>query len=459
MSAHERTGGTDNRGVPPLAGVCSYTDAERPGLSVEETVTRLKRYAYTLKRLHGTAVAHLAGTAEWEVKCGLGLHLWLDAEHCSGIHGRIAEMREPPLHLDAVPDARLEALFEELIRAPGAAELLVGIYGVVRPGLLRAIRTHLEEMNPLFDFPTRRLLRSIEREQEEMIAWGTVAAAALSTSPGREEEFSTHLDAYLADAGGIGGGGGRPSPAAGLPAPAWDGESAYEMEVEPRRDERFADQFNGSADIDAYYVDDARAADERTWALAYKRLREMDVPEWMAPILYKTFGKPWAYYTDLSRQLWDETRHAMMGEVALHSLGIPFYDYPVDVASSWTLNMEFTPLEAHLLLWHVEQGLMPRETGKRLEWVIARASGEPLLVTLQDFDWADEVLHAQIGRRWLREDLPEPREWHALGEALWARWMDAIDRTRSRSPQYEWWDEFVARARAGGVPEKSTSGS
>ena len=46
-----------------------------------------------------------------------------------------------------------------------------------------------------------------------------------------------------------------------------------------------------------------------------KRLREIDVPEMMAPILFKTHGKPWEYYRDMSRQLWDEARHAMMGEV------------------------------------------------------------------------------------------------------------------------------------------------
>jgi hypothetical protein len=37
--------------------------------------------------------------------------------------------------------------------------------------------------------------------------------------------------------------------------------------------------------------------------------------------------------------------------------------------------------------------------GKRQEWEFARDLAQhPLMTTLQDFDWADEVLHVQIAR-------------------------------------------------------------
>ena len=57
----------------------------------------------------------------------------------------------------------------------------------------------------------------------------------------------------------------------------------------------------------------------------YKRLREIDVPEMMATILTETPDKPWGYYRDMTRQLWDEARHAMMGEVGFVASGI---DWP-----------------------------------------------------------------------------------------------------------------------------------
>ena len=38
--------------LPPLAGLCTFDEAQRPGLPVEECVHRLKRYHYSRKSLH-----------------------------------------------------------------------------------------------------------------------------------------------------------------------------------------------------------------------------------------------------------------------------------------------------------------------------------------------------------------------------------------------------------------------
>ena len=435
-------------GIPPLAGLCTYDEAARSGLSLDETVTFLRRYNYVLRRLHEVAAAHLPATPQWEVKCALGLHLWIDAEHCAALRGRIAEMREPPLRLDAVPDAHLQAVLEELLRAKNTLELVAGVYGAIRPALRAAIIKQLGQCNPLFDHPTVRVLRTVLREQEEILDWGGPALEALTN--GREataqaDAFRAHIGAYITAAGGIGGDLPRAEGSV-LPAPRWNG-SQYEMRVQPHRDRRFNEPFNATAQIDDYYRDSSLPADERTFALAYKRLREMDVPEWMAPIIFRTRGKPFEYYRDLGRQLWDETRHAMMGEVALHRCGVPFYAYPIDMVASYTLNLQFTPLEAHLLLWYIEQGLMPRKTGKLFERQIAAAHGDPFFVALQDYDWADEVLHAQIGRRWLEDELPGSARRRELGAELYMRWEKAMEDQHGRFDQVPWWREFVARAR------------
>jgi hypothetical protein len=438
----------DNLGIPPLAGVCSYAEAAEPGLSVDATVDRLRRCGYALRRLHEVATAHLPSTPEWEIKCALSLHLWLDAEHVSAIRARIAEMREPPLHLDAVPDDCLRASFEELLRCDGSAELLAGIYGAARSEIVAAIDDHLRMLNPLFDFPTHRLLRTVVREQREMLEWGRQALAAVCASDARRrdaERFETHILSYVASAGGICGTRERPQAADPVPPPRWDG-TPFEMHAMPRRDARFIDPFNATAKIDEYYKDESLPSDERAWALACKRLREMDVPEWMAPILFKTREKPWEYYREMSRQLWDEARHAMMGEVSLVSLGIPFYAYPIDWAASVSLNTEFTPLEAHLILWRIEQDLMPGGSGKRYEWYVAGLHDDPFFIALQDYDWADEVLHAQIGRRWLTSEL-ERAELKAVTTRLLERWEPRLQAYAEQSTGAEWWPEFVERAR------------
>src|SRR5579864_5878588 len=127
-------------GLPPLGGIASYREAVRPGLAVEHNVRLLKRYAYVERRLMEISIAHVCAVPEWEVKCALSLHCWLDAEHATVFRERVAEMREPPLHLDDVPDERLAALLDEVLHAHDTMELLVGLYQVVRPALAGAYR-------------------------------------------------------------------------------------------------------------------------------------------------------------------------------------------------------------------------------------------------------------------------------------------------------------------------------
>ncbi|HUS15377.1 MAG TPA: hypothetical protein VM536_10220 [Chloroflexia bacterium] len=438
----------DNLGIPPLAGLFTYEEAGTVGYGVQDSVDLLKRYIFVTARLNSIYAAHLAHTPEWEVKCAFSYHMWLVAEHSTALRKRVAEMREPPLHLDKAPSADLAACFDEVIRARSTTELLVGIYRVVIPELARALRKHLAETNPLVDQPTCRILKFTLQEQDEMIAWGHQAIAALTQDAENArvaEAWARHVQAFLQAAGGIPGDLSVPG---GLPAPEprADGHP-YTMDALPQRDARFIDPFNQSAMIDSYFSDESRDYDERVYALYYKRLREIDVPEWMAPIIYKTRGKPWEYYHDLSRQLWDEARHAMMGEVGLYHEGMPFYQYPVDIKSSVSLNSEFEPLEAHIILWGIEQSLMPRETGKHYELVVAQESGHPLAVMFQDYDWADEVLHAQIGRKWLVPELSSMEQLRATIAPLTARWEDVRDRMKGLSSQEPWWPGFLEEIR------------
>src|SRR5690606_30919623 len=433
----------DNKGIPPLAGICNYEKALNTGFSVDESVDLLKRYNYVKKFLNQIFAAHLARTPEWEVKCAFSYHMWLDAEHCATIRKRVSEMREPPLHLDKVADPKLKSLLDEAIRSEDTLELLVAIYQVIKPEIIRSIKKQLDKANPIAEQPTCRLLKIILMEEEEMVAWGKSAISALIQNEKQEQKAITwdkHLTAYLQLAGGIFGDLEEEIPS--IPEPRADGND-FEMDPVPRRDDRFKDNFNSAGLIDEYYQDENRSLEERTYALLYKRLREMDVPEWTAPIIYKTKDKPWEYYVDMSRQLWDEARHAMLGEIGLYQGGVPFYKYPVDLKSSMSLITKLEPLEAHLILWAIEQGLMPRKTGKHWEWEIATQSENKLAVTFQDYDWADEVLHAQIGRKWIVPEfggLSQARE--ASGHAF-KKWGNAMEEYRDWSKQENWWPKFM----------------
>jgi len=423
----------DNLGIPPLAGIATYEEASRPGLGVDEAVTRLRRLEYFFRRLHLISAVALPTVPEWEAKCGLGLHSWLDAEACGAVRTRINELRHPSLRFHDSPDERLTTLFDELGQFNSTVELLAGL-DVVRTDLVAAIDDYIALTNPIADFPSVHLLRRLRGEQAGVLEWTCAALAGLSQHYGEQvEPWAAHMRAVLED---------RDTELRCAAEPR-------ERDVTPRRDARFQDAFNTSAKIDTYFADESRPADERAFALAYKRLREMDVPEWMGPILSSAAKRPWEYHTDLSRQLWDETRHAMMGEIVLNSHGVPHFAFPVPMNGVEALNLEFEPREAHLLLWDIEQSLMPSDTGKRFEYEVVREHGDPLISTFQDYDWADEVVHVKIGRRWILSEYGEMAKAREAAAAAWDRWEEVMTELEARSDQREWWPAFVEAMRAG----------
>src|SRR6266513_5313210 len=142
------------RNLPALAGICPLTDAMKPGLSVEECVRRLKRYHYAFKRLHQIFTARITAEPIYELKMGFSHHAYLCAEHAAALRRRVGEMREPPLGLEAVPDANLEVFFDEILGAPSTEELLLGLYAKGLPALKAALERHLRDTNPLVDQPT-----------------------------------------------------------------------------------------------------------------------------------------------------------------------------------------------------------------------------------------------------------------------------------------------------------------
>lgn len=431
--------------VPELAGLASYAEAARIGYSVDENVRRLLRYQWAERRLMTLLLSHLTAEPVWEVKCAYALHQWQDAQHVDALRRRVGEMRHPVPALDSAPDLALDALLEEALRSADAVELLAGAYGVVRAALAEAYREHLAGSNPLVDQPTRRLLRSALQDHEEALVWASQALAALThgnaTATARAEAWRTHLRVWLDAAGGLAG----PAPASAPEPPPGRGTGPYVPDFRPRRDARFAGVHVFEYPPHLIYNNPRVPADERNLALLAKRTLEMDVPEMMASIMVERSDQPWEFQLDFSRQLWDEMRHAMMGTVALTARGVDWTQLPLNVGFSLRLNLHASPLERQTILYAIEQSLMPAETGKRFEYQTAVDAGDALSAHFHDYDWADEVLHAQIGRRWLKREGISTEQAIARAQAIHERTWKALEQYSESEPKQDWWDWFVGR--------------
>jgi hypothetical protein len=435
--------------LPPLAGLCSMEEAQRIGLSVEECVRRLKRFHYAFKRLHEIFTARITAEPIYELKTAFSRHAYLCAEHAAALRKRVGEMREPPLGLDDVPHPALELFFNEIRCAPTTEALVFGLYAKAVPALREAIEQYVRDTHKLADAPSIRLARFALLELNDIEQFGRQAVESLVEDQHRAElsDWSALLDACLAAADGLDGvadvsGAFSPKP----PAPHFS-KQPYQYDRVPRRDERFQDSYNAGVNPEAFLYDERFSPRDKTLMMFYKRLREIDVPEMMASIIAETPGKPWGYYLEMSRQLWDEARHAMMGEVGFVHLGIDWTKIPINFTWSLNLNSQLTPIERHAVLYFIEQGLMPR-TGKRFEWEVGTKSGDPLSGLFQDFDWADEVLHARIGRDWYVKDFASLKESLDYGDRCWTKvvshWRKYLEDGLTR--HHNWWPEIYKTA-------------
>jgi hypothetical protein len=434
-------------GIPELAGVASYAKAAQIGYSVEENVRRLLRYHWAERRIMTTMLAHLASTPVWEVKCALALHQWQSSLRIDALRRRISEMRNPVPPLDSSPAPALDAFVEELLRARDQVELVSGIYGVALPALARAYGEHLARTNPLVDHPTRQILRPALADTEDAVEWGNAALTGVlsndADAEARAAEWRAHLSAFLDAAGGIGGPATQPAGDRALP-PARASQS-FVPDFHPRRDDRFRGRYNFEFPPHLVYNAPGVPADERNLALLCKRTLEMDVPEMMASFMVERREEPWEFYRDYSRQLWDEARHAMMGTVAFEARGVDWSEIPLNVGFALRLNLHATPADRQVILFAIEQSLMPSETGKRFERQTAEQAADPLSAHFHDYDWADEVLHAQIGRRQLRREGVMPGEAMTRAQQVHETTWRALDNYKSLDEQRDWWPEFVQR--------------
>jgi hypothetical protein len=467
-----------------LAGLCDFEAAQRPGLSVEECVVWHKRNHYVLKRLFELLTARITAEPQYELKTAFSHHAYLCAEHVTALRTRVSEMREPPLGLEEIPHPALQLLCDEVLCAPTTQALLVGVYEVLVPELIASFESYAATTNPLADAPSVRVARFALLELRDMAEFGRKVIAgfdrqidvganemsrnALASGLRQSEpdasafrlmsaefdstitEWRTLLGNCLLAAGGLSGreaqtpdGRGRPS----YEVKPMLSAAAFEFDPVPKRDARFQDSYNGGVNPEAFLYDERYSPRDKVLMLFYKRLREIDVPEMMASIIHQTPGKPWKYYRDMSRQLWDEARHAMLGEIGFVSQGIDWSKIPINFTWSRNLNTQLGPRDRHAVLYFIEQGLMPRN-GKRYEWEVATESGIPLAKLIQDFDWADEVLHSQIGREWYVTEFSDLNTALGYGDRCWStilsQWQRYLD--EGLTEHRNWWPELYREA-------------
>ncbi|TDG00821.1 hypothetical protein [Paenibacillus piri] len=400
---------------------------------VEKNAKVLQRYRYIHESLLRIAAGHLPAREDWNLKAALARHLYEDAEAADLLRKRITELRTSPAVLNHEPDAALSLLMEELIQARSDLELTAGIYKVIKPAMLRVYKKHIAATQQIVDQPTIRILRTLILDLEGQIAWGKQMIYELENNGFSIEDadpFAAKLTEFLGIAGDI---DGLQQKSTSLPV-RWRSHETYKLPLQSVRDPRKMGPATWARTSVANPPDDPVL--KSLYAKMRVRQEEMTAAELIAGVLFSQKNMPWEFYKDLARHLWDEVRHAMFGQAALEAEGLDWMSRP-QYTSDYDVNAPKIPGAQYAWLSiGIEEGAMKRP-GKVGEYEFCRDEAKhPLMTQFQDYDWADEVVHAHLGRKWspdlIGEDIAFVREvakkeleqfWHEVRLAQ-QRWND-----------------------------------
>jgi hypothetical protein len=380
--------------------------------SVEGNSKVLQRYRFIHERLMFVSAAQLPARHNWDLKAALGRHIYEDAEAADQLRIRVNHLRKTLSTVGQEPDTVLALMMDELLHARSDSEWLAGVYTIIKPVLIEDYRSHINRTQQVVDQPTIRIMRQILLDLEDQVEWGKSMIEHLKAEAAWDETgavaFCALLQRCLEAAGGINGEGKRTTQ---LP----ERVRSFEMYQLPKKSERDP-RVMGKTTLyrSSMGINFNDPVQERLVSMMRVRQEEMTAAELIAAVLWSQKGMPWGFYHNLARHLWDEVRHALFGQAALDVEGFDWRSRP-QYTSDYDVNIEKIPSAQYAWLSiGIEEGAMKRP-GKVGEYEFCRDEAKhPLMEQFQDYDWADEVVHATFGRTWtpeiFNEDLDYIRE-------------------------------------------------
>jgi Protein of unknown function (DUF455) len=358
-------------------------EALKRGYDVDENAIRFSNYFHVLRELVHLSCGWLPLAADFDTKYRLGDHIHDDARAISRVKRRLYELRHPSEYPGA-PGLELTALLDRLNDAATSDEYVRVAYGEAKPALLRAIRVHLERLDPVSDEPSLRLLTKLASRQERHLE--ELEGAARS---GAVEEVAT------GDLGAL---------PIELKAEPRELAALAPLDV-PARDEFVEVSEGGDPYLrDELYVNDPELnhvpveAEEQRHFFHALMDAELTAAELMARNSHEYPDMPWDFHVDMARQVWDEMRHAKVHHLLMPSeLGCRWGDYPVTF--SYLQSIYAHDLLGRLALFNStsEQKAMWRHSHRR---AVLMERGQEKVAMVFDYLLADEVPHVHNGVRW-----------------------------------------------------------
>lgn len=400
--------------------------------------------AEILKRFHCLERGIVLGGAGWipglrqlESKAAVARLVWQASLTADALRERVFELRYPSRLLEEGADAPLIRLYEASLHAPSPSAYLQALQQLLIPALREAYIQYLDASDALADGPSQRFLAfSVEEKLAQMSILRDVVEAESALESSAESDTDAWIDALRGLLERLGAVRLDPPPADVTVPNVVPPGRPFELIEDPGRDRRYATSSIYWPDVidPSFPYGEGVALQIRSAVSHLNEVWAVDTAGAILQALASRLG--WDYIRDAARWLYDESRHMLMGAKRLEAWGfeptqIPLggyiYEACIGQDAIYRLGM----------LGYFET----KNIGKKRERAKAfRDIGDLTSERHMEFDWADETIHAEYGRRWLKALLklrgePESNYTAVLercGELVDSRIHRATDEERDR---------------------------
>jgi hypothetical protein len=355
--------------------------------------------------------------AVWSLRRELPMHVFRTMRRVQDLRrrGRELGVSFADMHLSEAVAAR--PLLRELCAAASTADLLQTAMIDVPRLLVAAIDAYLRRNDSIYDLPSLPLLEASRDELRTQAAWAGAALVTLEREAGERPDAS-----WAARVGDV---------AAGLPELL---ATHHERAAAPVRAGRRIGRLPVAVSVlprgfrhlefGPEPLSPQNEYRERERYHAVNFLQEVQAADSCASMLFEAPDMPWDFYFDLSRHLWDESRHAMFGEKKLADLGSTAAEAGLS-STAYALRQTLTPLDRYAALATQEADAFP---GKHAGLKDAVAHGDGVSAMAWSYDIADETQHVRFGNTWIPvmiEKTGDPRSFEQVKEDA-VRWRATV---------------------------------
>lgn len=366
-------------------------------------VARLAEWEYLETSFHRILCGWGRHFSDWSEKVSLFRHVWDEAECVRRIRERLIQFPGTAGNLNAPVSVRLEELANAVLLAPSFEDLLDGLFFLYNGTLVKSYLNYAQTAHPVHDAPTLAAISENVRVKEQFRLWLRDYRRRHPHTINREYQRSIENALILAN---------------DLQEPLAISESAKPVGIRtgfrpPLRAAHPAGS-RPAVDLMPYLESDfSRSLETRRLFWCYGYLLEMNLAEDQLLWLWNAADLPWEFVQDVTRHMWDESRHGDSGHsrlldfgITLETIGYPYYDRRFATADPWECaEGAADPMSAKDLYEAIFFIGMVAETGhfqvKHEAYDDFREGGDMESAEMMLFDIIDETSHVQYAHRWL----------------------------------------------------------